>query len=274
MSYYALQGAGLHAALHQGQDSMCQCCTPCPMSLWPPPGSAQYGAWQGNGQLTWVGRVARALEDCLQAHEVLLSLTARLPEVLPAPDLRELHEDDLDEEQGVGVQPVSAAYRPILKNHLLSCLLRDTQQYAQPRGHSIDGLFRHCQITKMPLVAGVPFAQADAGEAERILSGQLAACGGAHFWTPAGGMTPLLNQTTSDGSWGMTPAAARISGAMHPAAPNMAHLCSSCPCLASAQIAPVMLVLGRRFADTPDNTSQLATERHLVNTRRVQNRPG
>ena len=36
-------------------------------------------------------------------------------------------------------------------------------------------------------------------------------------------MTPVLNQVTSAGVWGMTPAEARISGAMQPAAPSMAH---------------------------------------------------
>lgn len=43
------------------------------------------------GRLTWVGWVARALEDLLQAQEVLLALAAWVAEVLPAPKLGKLH---------------------------------------------------------------------------------------------------------------------------------------------------------------------------------------
>lgn len=49
--------------------------------------------------LTRVGWVAGALEDLLQAQEVLLALAAWVSEVLPAAQLRKLNQDHLNEEQ-------------------------------------------------------------------------------------------------------------------------------------------------------------------------------
>mmetsp|Transcript_11183 Transcript_11183/g.33542 ORF Transcript_11183/g.33542 Transcript_11183/m.33542 type:complete len:262 (-) Transcript_11183:280-1065(-) len=56
---------------------------------------------------TGVAGVAAALECLLQAQEVLLTLAARVAEVLPPLELSELHEDDLNPEQAEGVHPVA-----------------------------------------------------------------------------------------------------------------------------------------------------------------------
>ena len=52
---------------------------------------------------TWVGRVARALEAALEAQHVLLAHGAGLLVVLEAPQLHEVEEDQLQEEQRVRV---------------------------------------------------------------------------------------------------------------------------------------------------------------------------
>ena len=74
-------------------------------------------------------------------------------------------------------------------------------------------------------------------------------------------MTPLLNQTTSLGACGITPADARISGAMHPAAPSMAHLQCLHPdcCIGYSQaVIDVMLTACMRLAGhTQSCNSQL-----------------
>lgn len=58
--------------------------------------------------LTWVGWVTASSQDLFQTQEVLLAHGARLPEILPAPELCELEGNDLQEEQCVWICPVSA----------------------------------------------------------------------------------------------------------------------------------------------------------------------
>ncbi len=70
---------------------------------------------------TRVGGVAGAAQHRLQAQEVLLAHAARVAEVLPASQLRELHEDDLDEEERVGVQPVPGPQQSVIRKSSASC---------------------------------------------------------------------------------------------------------------------------------------------------------
>jgi len=56
---------------------------------------------------TRVGRVARATEALLQTKEELLSHGTRVLEVTPTTELSELHQDNVDPENSVGVTPVA-----------------------------------------------------------------------------------------------------------------------------------------------------------------------